>query len=266
MRYITARELLSEEIQLRDICIVPVREMLGQEGVFKGKKRHCHVLFLYLEGQRIYTTEDGRSFSLNPGEILYVPQYASYSFRIVEAADNGCDYAIALNFEMSDADGNAVALSDAPHILLRNCPDYHIRFHRLLKADSGDKHNRMLLKSMVYSLFHDILNDVHLRDTKQSPWELILPAIEAIESQPARDIPIPELAARCGVCETRFRQLFREYTGGLSPVAYRNHLRLNLVERMLYTEQVTVETAAREAGFRDMSHFYRLYRKRKAEK
>jgi transcriptional regulator GlxA family with amidase domain len=60
--------------------------------------------------------------------------------------------------------------------------------------------------------------------------------------------------------------LFKQYTGGESAVTYRNRLRLEQVERLLHTEQVTVEYAARKAGFHDMSHFYRLYKRHNAQR
>ena len=63
----------------------------------------------------------------------------------------------------------------------------------------------------------------------------------------------------------RFRLLFNQYTGGISPVQYRNALRMEQALRLIRTEEVTVEQAAREAGFHDMSHFYRLYKKHKAK-
>ena len=262
MRYLSAAELLSEEIQLRNICILPISEPLGHEGAFTDKKRHCSVLFLYLAGEREYTVKNGKRFTLHPNEILYVPQFSSYRFRITGAAANNCDYAIAVNFEMVDQNGEAVCLGKQPRVLLRDTLSHFAsRFQRALSIDTGIKTNTMLLKSTVYSLCYEIFSELHLNDVERAPWRVILPAIDAIESTPADDIPIPELAALCGVGETQFRKLFNQYTGGLSPVAYRNQLRIEQVKRMLRTEQVTVEYAARAAGFRDMSHFYRLYKR-----
>lgn len=262
MRYLSAAELLSEEIQLRNICILPIREPLHREGVFTGKKRHCSVLFLYLVGQREYTPNNGLPFLLNPGEILYVPQYSSYRFRITDVGEDGCDFAIAINFEMVDQYGEAVCLSEDPHIVLKDTMShYFTRFQRALSIDTGVKTNTMLLQSTVYSLCYEIFSELQLNEAEQAPWRVILPAIDAIESAPAKDIPIPTLARRCGVSETRFRQLFVQYTGGESAVQYRNRLRIELARRMLRTQQVTMEYAAREAGFRDMSHFYRLYKR-----
>lgn len=261
MRYLSAAELLTEEIHLHDLCAFPVREPLGHEGVFTNKKRRCSVLFLYLSGQREYTAGSGNRFFLNPGDILYVPQHATYRFRITDTQDAPLDHAIAVNFKMTDAAGEVVCFGAEPHIVLHQALSaYLLRFQRIAAIDNSTKRNTMLFRSAVYALCHDIFSELHASSTTAESWSIILPAIKAIESAPAEDVPIPELARQCGVSETYFRQLFKQYTGGESAVRYRNRLRIEQAIRMLRTEQVTVEYAARAAGFRDMSHFYRLYK------
>lgn len=264
MRYLNASELLAEEIDIRNVCVLTVAEPKGKEGIFENKKRHCSVLFLYLSGERIYTVDDGTSFALCPGDILYVPQYASYRFQITEGDPN--DLAIAINFTMHDKNGEGVCLGDKPHVLLCDTlGHYHSRFTRIRDIDTGARTQSMLLKSAVYSLCHELFSTLHEKNANAVPWRDILPAIDAIESVPADDIPIPTLARLCGVSETRFRLLFNQYTGGLSPIRYRNGLRMEQALRLIRTEEITVEQAAREAGFHDMSHFYRLYKRHKAK-
>ena len=118
-----------------------------------------------------------------------------------------------------------------------------------------------MLKSSIYRLFHEIFTEKMHRDYDKLPWKEILPAINKIESSPAQDISIHELAHLCSVCETKFRKLFNQYTGGLSPVQYRNKLRMEQAVRSLNTQEITVEQAAHEAGFKDMAYFYRCYKK-----
>ncbi len=263
MRHLTVTEALSEELDFGDICVIPVREPLHREAVFTHKKRHCSVLFLYLSGKRRYTLSDGTAFDLSPHDILFVPQHANYRFHITETDESGFDYAIAINFTMRDKHGEAVCIGTDPSILWRDSlSHYFSRFQQALSIDTGVITNYMPLKSTLYSLCYELFSERQIIESQHTPWRAILPAIDLIETFPSEDIPIPRLAQQCGVSETRFRQLFKQYTGGDSAVAYRNRLRLEQVERLLRTEQVTVEYAARKAGFRDMSHFYRLYKRR----
>jgi len=267
MRCVTTQELLSEQIAFRDICVFPIREPLGLGRTFHHKMRYCNVLFLYVSGSREYQLENGTCFTLNPGEILYVPQYSAYSFRITDTQGASGDYAIAIDFEMVDEEGQQVCYGDTPRILLQDAiPHFFSRFQHALALYTKAKYHIMPLKAEVCSIFYEILCQMNLRESADAPWKDILPAIERIESAPEENAPIPELARRCGVSQTRFRQLFLQYTGGLSPVRYRNQLRIAQVERLLRTEQVTVEYAAGFAGFRDMSHFYRIYKQFRSDK
>ena len=45
MRRLSAAEVLSEEINIDNVCTIAVREPLGREESFTDKKRHCNVLF-----------------------------------------------------------------------------------------------------------------------------------------------------------------------------------------------------------------------------
>ena len=258
MRYLEIKDFLNEDIDIRDVRVLSVRERIKTKNLFK--KRAYSVMFMYISGRRQYVPSEGEPFFLNPGDVMYVPEGSAYKFCILEG--DPLDYAIAVNFLMRDKSGEAVCLSKAPTVLINDTPKhYEPKFLRALATDSGTKSRTLLLKSEIYRLFHEIFTEKLYKECEALPFREILPAINKIEACPAEDTPIPELARLSGVCETKLRKLFSQYTGGLSPVQYRNRLRLEQVTRSLKTQEITVEQAAREAGFRDMAHFYRLYKK-----
>lgn len=262
MRVIEIKDIMNEDIDIRDICVLPIRERVKMKATFKS--RSCSVMFLYLSGKREYVPEGEKPFFLTPGDIMYVPEGSSYKFSILEG--DPLDYAIAINFSMRDGNGDAVCIGKNPTVLTKDkTKHYEALFMRAIRSDMGKKARTLLLKSDVYRLFYEIFTERLYKEHEKLPWREIIPAIDKIESFPSQDTPIPELSHLCGVCETKFRKLFQQYTGGLSPVEYRNKLRIEQVERSLRTNEITVEQAAREAGFRDMAHFYRLYKKYKRE-
>ena len=256
---------MNESINLHSIVIAPVRQPLGYAYTFRNKMRNCSVLCLYVNGCREYSIADTDvHFTLSPGEILYVPQYSGYSFQITDTGGAPCDYMIAINFSMTDARGEPVNFGAYPRVLLRDrLSHYFTLFQRIETVGRSSSCNAMLLKSLVYGLFHEILCELNFSETMASPYRTILPAVSRIENDPACDDPIPALAALCKMSQTQFRRLFSEYTGGLSPVDYRNKLRIEKADRLIRSESVTVEQAARESGFRDLSHFYRVYKRLK---
>ena len=260
MRQISVKEFLNEDVDVRDFCVLPIRERIKTKNVFK--KREYSVIFMYISGKRQYQPIDGEPFYLNPGDVMYVPEGSAYSFCILDGEP--FDYAIAINFLLRDKSGERVCIGNSPTVIAHDThKHYESMFLRALDTDSGTKSRTLLLKSDIYRLLYEIFTEKLYREYEDLPWQSILPAIDRIESCPAEDMPIPELARLCGVCETKLRKLFQQYTGGLSPVQYRNKLRLEQAARSLRTGEITVEQAAREAGFKDMAHFYRLYKRMK---
>lgn len=65
----------------------------------------------------------------------------------------------------------------------------------------------------------------------------------------------------CSMSEVNFRRLFREYTG-LTPIEYRNSLRLNRARSKLQSGEYNVSEAASLCGFTNLSFFIRQYKKK----
>ena len=262
MRDLNVAQLLTEEIILKAIFIYSIHEPPGYSLSFRERPRACNVLFIYNAGRREYSVPGGEDFTLSAGDILYIPVGSRYSFLITDTQNQPLDSAIAINFDITDRFGEPVCFGSFPRILLKDkLAHYFTMFSRIEAVGRDRVNNGMLLKSLVYALLFEILTEMQTEESLNRPWNAILPAIRLTESEPERDIPIPRLAQMCGVSETRLRRLWSEYTGGVSPVDYRNRLRIDLAENLIRTGDTTVENAAYRAGFRDIPHFYRMYRR-----
>ena len=68
-------------------------------------------------------------------------------------------------------------------------------------------------------------------------------------------------AELCDMSETNFRRLFGEYMG-MSPIDYRNDIRLVNAKAMLQSGEYNVSEVAFESGFSNLSFFIRLYKKK----
>ena len=76
-----------------------------------------------------------------------------------------------------------------------------------------------------------------------------------------RNEPVSYYAALCDMSEGNFRRLFREYTG-MSPIEYRNDVRLNNARGKLQSGEFNVSEVAETCGFSNLSFFTRLYKKK----
>lgn len=73
--------------------------------------------------------------------------------------------------------------------------------------------------------------------------------------------PISYYAELCNMSQVHFRRLFKEYTG-LSPVDYRNSLRLEGARSKLQSGEYNVSEVAELCGFSSVSFFTRSYKKK----
>ena len=67
-------------------------------------------------------------------------------------------------------------------------------------------------------------------------------------------------AELCNISEMNFKSLFKEYTG-MSPIEYRNDIRLTNARNKLQSGEYNV-SAAEMCGFSNFSFFIRLYKKK----
>lgn len=89
----------------------------------------------------------------------------------------------------------------------------------------------------------------------------LLPAVDALQREPALNLPVSHYASLCHMSVPGFRRSFKEYTGQ-SPVEFRNELRLHNARKLIEQQQYSVEAAARISGFSNLSFFYRLFRRK----
>lgn len=101
------------------------------------------------------------------------------------------------------------------------------------------------------------------RENEEIPalYRKILPAVQSIEKDFVADCSVAYLANLCCMSESGLRRLFREYVG-VSPIDYRNGIRLDRAEQLIASGECSVSEAAAQVGFSNLSFFYRLYKRR----
>lgn len=92
-------------------------------------------------------------------------------------------------------------------------------------------------------------------------YKKLHPALVEIEEHWSENPKISYYAELCDMSEANFRRLFREYLG-LSPIDYRNNIRLNHAKSKIQSGEYNVSEAAFESGFSNLSFFIRLYKKK----
>ena len=224
----------------------------GSVDRFTGKGRSRNLLYLMLSGSRNYYINGKFEFSVNTGDVIFIPSGACYS-SIVE----DCDMVegVFVDFDLT----------------LGGKPFYIDESFRRFTADSVQKERfirlaessgvRLRAKAELMHILADIsVKEENLR-FEGGEFSRIRKAALAIERHPERPVDVGALARECCLSETGFRELFRRYTGGLAPVEYRNRLRLERADELLLSGTLSVAEIASLLGFYDTAHFYRTYKR-----
>lgn len=91
-------------------------------------------------------------------------------------------------------------------------------------------------------------------------YKRIKPALLELNEKCYANQSIDYYADLCNMSAPTFYRLFKEYTK-MSPIEYRNSLRLQLAQTKLQSGEYTVSETAIQCGFSNLSYFTRLYKK-----
>ena len=112
------------------------------------------------------------------------------------------------------------------------------------------------------SHLYQFLWEIDKSHTKLAPkYKSLQPALTEIIKFRSENKKVSYYADLCNLSEPYFRKLFCEYTG-MSPVDYRNDLRLTDAKNKLQSGDYNVSDAAYASGFTNLSFFIRLYKKK----
>jgi len=231
--------------------IAPI-SVLRDRSVGGKREMHCrrsHGFILKLQGTTEYRTEDGASWLLGAGQILFVRKGSSYSIREVESG-----YSCVVNFDCP---------TDFP-VPLQKLP-LPRGFDLTTPADKlyycWQKEDLYAATAALYGILAKIAEK---RDTYPSAAgrRLLEPAVKYLQEHLTDpDLTLEGLSASAGVSETYFRRIFKKQYG-LPPAAYVTKERIRLAKHLLESgETGSVAAAALACGYRDALYFSRLFKK-----
>lgn len=137
--------------------------------------------------------------------------------------------------------------------------------HEIRKKQSGFE---MVAQALVVQLMvHLLRNCLHplVQIPKSLPrhlpsWQMVR-ALEYMNSHKKADFRLADLCASVGTGPTRFIQLFKNSVqSGLSPHSFYNHLVIQKAKRLLAEPASPIKAVCYELGFRNESHFSRVFR------
>lgn len=230
-----------------DVSLTKVSRDSGFKLFFRNGREFARFVYA-IRGQIRYSFLDGNteSMTLCRGDIAYFPGESRHSAEYL--CDGTTLYVLCFRII-----GNEIPSRMREPLFISDEKTADI-FHGISSYDASDP---MLLAAKIY----EILSIIYRSGEEISKKYLrLMPAIEEIEAHFTAQHKAQYYALLCGMSEAGFRRLFTEYAG-MSPIEYRNSLRLHEAKKLIESGEFKAEEAADMTGFSNMSFFYRAYKK-----
>jgi AraC-like DNA-binding protein len=261
MQQITFHDLDNLDVALVNLSAYASGWPDGSLTRYTGDGRPDNMLFYLNHGCWQYRLQDRDHLIAHDGDILFIPSGCCYEAYCRMPEPGARSSGICLKFILRDETGIEIAIGDTPQLLTRDtASQFQPLFEQALQAILRGVGGKILAKSIVFRLLDEVAVSRSREDFAAGEYRQIYPAVHQIELHPGQNLSIGELAEICFLSESTFRRKFRQYAG-MSPLAYRNAIRVRKAGELLASGLYTVEAAAAVLGFTDASHYYKACRR-----
>ena len=195
-------------------------------------------------------TKDKKKIYLDPECALFIPKDYPYTATYLKDNTKIC----ILNFGLE----NEIIPEIFSKPILLKMPEMHLIFNSISFHNMS---NPLFLAAKIYELLYHIDRQAI---TTPHKYKKLLPAIKEFQQFYFKNEKMSYYSQLCGVSESCFRRLFKEYTGQ-APIEYRNSIRIANLKRLLSSGEFKINEAAYLVGFNNMSFFYEVYNKYKEQ-
>lgn len=211
--------------------------------------------FLYfIKGGLQFEFED-RRLQANVGDFVYLPAGAVYKNH--KTVSETVFYQVDFEFRR---DGEKVPFAKAPIVLGPEASEAMLPcFQRLLDSYITQAPAHSLLEmGLVFEMMSRLSQHLHEQQGRKTGAYRIQKTVAFLEEHYDEDTPLEELAAMSSTCVSNLEKIFKR-SFGLSPVAYRNHLRVQHAKQLLLNGARVAETATK-VGFANEFYFSRVFK------
>lgn len=248
-----------KEICIRNISIISGSRPAGRTVDRLQMPRADHGLLFLWEGEALFSSAAHANITVHPGELFYIPAGSYYKMKYTAKATAF----VLVNMDLQTEDGKNAALSEHMAVLARDD-----KGHRIFEIMAGFERCSTEIgpgvsfrkKELAYKLLGAVLEENAPGNQEGKKYSAILPGALMLQKTYLENYPISKFAQASNISLTAFRSLFaKKY--GMSPLQYRNHLRIERAVSLLQEGSCTVAEAAYAAGFDNIGYFCRYYKK-----
>ncbi len=209
--------------------------------------KSCSALSCRIQGESLFFY-NGRSVTVNRGDILWIPRGASYSQKSQKEevivfhidADNLLENKISV---FRPKDPNAIC-------------DLFVRAYSLWTQKKPN-----FVFSALSVMFEILAQSDFNTPTKDDCPPIIQPSVDYLNAHfDDPDLKLSEVCKQSFISGTYFNRIFNSYFG-CSPLVYVNRLRIRKAKQLLGSCYYTREEVAALSGFNNVKYFYTLFKK-----
>ena len=244
------------DISQTDLSIKKVLRVIRTENKNCHKKffvdsRPSDVFVYILSGSCDYACEDGTTFTVKAGDIMYLANGEKYSIYINE------DYRfIFCDFEFSEKIPCKSAVFTPKHDL--SVENLFVKLLNIYNLQGNTYFTDSL--SLIYAIYSSIIatrNDCYMSNTVKAKMIDIKKYIDIHYSDML--LNVSSLARLADMSDVYFRKLFKAEVG-VSPSKYIISVRLNKAKQLMkYYPFMTLEECAKQSGFSSLHYFSRVF-------
>ncbi len=254
--YTVIEKLFIDEFSAQNIS---VSEYGANPNVYVGMKgaKTADRLFYCVKGNLFLKNKDGSEIKASKGDIIYFPRDAEY-VSYWESEEGG---SISLKFLIYNKQGNHILLfNNVEYVTKDKTGELYALFKKSLNEYLKNQSFAVLkLKSYFYEILYAISTKVERSELKNNEKTAdIYRAVIYLNNNYMDDVTTEELAEICGLSLSVFRKKFKIHSG-ISPMRYKQKLRLNHAKQLLQTGDYTVSEVSNLLNCADVSHFNKLY-------
>lgn len=214
-------------------------------------------------GFMYYAKGEGQEFDFGDriyraqlGDLLFLPYGACYTNRKLS---EDTEY-YEIDFNLFDKNNAAFALFDAPFVVPKHEAG---EYFKLIKEvydifTNLDSSRNYLCYGNICKLIDMFRADRNARSRELHGINSILQSVTYLRDHFDQDIPLRELAERSSMSVSNLEKIFKK-NYGLSPIAYRNLLRINHARSLLLNGYSVGETADM-VGFSNYYYFCKQFK------
>ena len=223
-----------------------------------GKPKVSHTLLWFKNCSATITDSLGNVLEVAQNQLTYMAKGLEY---IVEfhGTDPSREDTVVIHFQMTDRQGRDICAASRPMVCVSDVDSsLVISINALVQECKNNMVCTPMLCGELYKILALICQKQKRRITRDK-YAGIRPGIQMLEQ--GSNLSLSEIAETCGISDSYFRCLFRQYSGE-SPNDFRQRLRIERAKQLLLSdEQYNVSEVAAELGFADVYHFSKTFRK-----